>query len=166
MHTSPGPSLPEMLTAAGRHAASFTPATCDHARVAVVACMDRRLDLMSLFGLEAGQAYIIRNAGGLVTDDVRRSLAIAQWLLGVEEIVLVRHTGCGMLGLADDVLLDGLEQETGARPTWRPGGFPDLEAQLGSCLRTLAQDPHIPAGAAARGFVYDLATGQLHEVHR
>lgn len=153
-----------MLEAAARHAQDFTPARGGRSRVAVVACMDRRIDVMALFGLCAGDAYVIRNAGGLLTEDVRRSLAVAQHALGVEEILLVRHTGCGMCGLDDEVFLDALARATGQRPTWRPGGFGDVEEGLRQDLAALAEDPHVPAGAAARGFVYDVTDGTLTEV--
>ncbi|WP_250707957.1 carbonic anhydrase, partial [Actinomyces sp. 217892] len=159
-----GVTSASMLEAARRHAEAFTPARGAGARVAVVACMDRRLDVMSLFGLRAGEAYVIRNAGGLVTEDVRRSLAVAQHALGVEEVLLVRHTDCGMHGLDDEALLSALTEATGQRPTWRPGGFADLEEDLRRALASLARDPHVPAGATARGFVYDVVDGSLTEV--
>lgn len=164
MDLGTGPSADQALAAAARHATTFSPAACAHARLAIVACMDRRLDVMALFGLSAGEAYVIRNAGGILTQDVRRSLAIAQNVLGVEEIVLVHHTDCGMQGLDDQALLDSLEESSGQRPPWRPGGFADVEADLRQALAGLAADPHVPSGAAARGFVYDVATGALTEV--
>ncbi|WP_127841632.1 beta-class carbonic anhydrase [Actinomyces wuliandei] len=172
--TSPGtpdttPSAPTAATAleaARRYAASFTPARGEHASLAVVACMDRRLDVMSLLGLQAGDAYIIRNAGGVLTEDVRRSLAIAQHALGVQEILLIHHTDCGMSHLDDEVFTDSLERETGQRPTWRPGGFTDAAQDVRQALTGLAADPHVPDGASARGFVYDVATGELAEVQR
>lgn len=115
MELDTGPSTEQALSAAARHAASFRPARGTSARMAVVACMDRRLDVMDLFGLRAGEAYIIRNAGGVLTQDVRRSLAIAQSQLGVKDIVLVHHTDCGMLGLDDQELLHSLEPPGGLR---------------------------------------------------
>lgn len=153
-----------MLQAAARHAEDFAPARGMRSRVAVVACMDRRIDVMALFGLSAGDAYIIRNAGGLLTEDVRRSLTVAQHALGVEEILLVRHTDCGMCGLDDEAFLDELTRATGQRPAWRPGGFSDVEEDLRRALAALAEDPHVPAGARARGFVYDVTDGTLTEV--
>lgn len=153
-----------MLQAAERHARDFSPARGARSRVAVVACMDRRIDVMALFGLHAGDAYIIRNAGGLLTEDVRRSLTVAQHALGVEDILFVRHTDCGMRGLDDEAFLDELTRATGQRPSWTPGGFSDVEEDLRQDLAALAEDPHVPAGAAARGFVYDVADGGLTEV--
>lgn len=164
MHDHGEVSTDSMLEAARRHAEGFSPARGARSRVAVVACMDRRLDVMSLFGLRAGDAYVIRNAGGLVTEDVRRSLAIVQHALGVEEVIVVRHTQCGMQGLDDEALLDALTEATGERPAWHPGGFTDLEEDLRRDLAALARDPHVPAGATARGFIYDVADGTLTEV--
>ena len=128
--------------------------------------MDRRLDVMALFSLSSGDAYIIRNAGGILTDDVRRSLAIAQHVLGVEDIILLHHTDCGMHGMDDDLLRSSLAESTGIRPDWTPGGFACPETDLRRMLDALARDPHIPSGAAARGFIYDVATGGLTEVVR
>ncbi len=126
--------------------------------------MDFRLDPLAVLGLDDGEAYVIRNAGGVLTDDVRRSLAITQHALGVEEIALVHHTDCGMEGLTDQDFADRLAQRTGIRPTWRPGGFGSAEADLREMMAALASDPHVPAGQRARGFVYDVATGALTEV--
>lgn len=160
-----GPTTEEVLANAERYAQTFTP-VAPGARVAVVACMDNRLDVTRLLGLHNGDAYVIRNAGGILTDDVRRSLAIAQNALGVSEIVLIHHTDCGMNGLEDRAFADSLAEATGLRPTWRPGGFASAEADLREMLAALAADPHIPGGAAARGFVYDVADGELTEVAR
>ena len=125
--------------------------------------MDRRIDVPAVFGLEPGEAYIIRNAGGVVTDDVVRSLSVAQVLQGTTEILLVHHTDCGMCGVDDDALADRLEAETGVRPQWRAHGFTDVEADLRAGLARLATDPHVPFGGGARGFIYDVATGTLIE---
>ena len=164
-HNPTGPTTADLLGNAERYAASFSPVPgC--AKVAVVACMDNRLDVTRLLGLENGDAYVIRNAGGILTDDVRRSLAIAQNALGVQEIVLIHHTDCGMSGLADQPFADSLTQATGLRPTWRPGGFTSAEQDLREMLAGLAADPHVPGGASARGFVYDVADGSLTEVER
>ncbi|RJF41426.1 carbonic anhydrase [Actinomyces sp. 2119] len=163
------PSAPTAATAleAARHyAADFVPARGEHATLAVVACMDRRLDVMSLLGLQAGDAYVIRNAGGILTEDVRRSLAIAQHALGVQEILLIHHTDCGMSRLDDETFTDSLERETGQRPPWQPGGFTDAAQDVRQALAGLTADPHVPGGASARGFVYDVATGRLTEVQR
>ena len=126
--------------------------------------MDFRLDPLAVLGLDDGEAYVIRNAGGVLTDDVRRSLAITQHALGVEEIALVHPTDCGMEGLTDQDFADRLAQRTGIRPTWRPGGFRSAEADLREMMAALASDPHVPAGQRARGFVSDVATGALTEV--
>ncbi|BDA64958.1 beta-class carbonic anhydrase [Actinomyces capricornis] len=161
-----GPTAQQALSAARCHAEGFRPARGDSARLAVVACMDRRLDPMSLLGLQPGDAYVIRNAGGLLTEDVRRSLAIAQHLLGVEEILVVRHTDCGMTGLVDEELLEALTEATGRRPQWSPGGFTDVGQALSQDLADLAADPHVPGGATARGIIYDVTTGAITEVRR
>ena len=131
--------------------------------VAVVACMDARLDVYRILGLKDGEAHVIRNAGGVVTDDEIRSLAISQRLLGTREIILIHHTDCGMCGVDDDALADRLEAETGVRPQWRAHGFTDVEADLRAGLARLATDPHVPFGGGARGFIYDVATGTLIE---
>lgn len=128
--------------------------------------MDYRLNPLTVLGLTEGEAYVIRNAGGILTDDVRRSLAIAQHALGVEEIVLVHHTDCGMAGLRDQDLASRLAGATGIRPTWRPGGFASAEEDLREMMAALASDPHVPAGERARGLVYDVTTGTLTEVSR
>ncbi|WP_269471410.1 beta-class carbonic anhydrase [Actinomyces howellii] len=130
----------------------------------MVTCMDRRLDVMTLFDLQPGDAYVIRNAGGILTDDVRRSLAIAQHALGVEQVVLVHHTDCGMSRLDDEDFVARLARRTGVRPTWEPGGFRNVADDVRAALRELAADPHVPGGAAARGFVYDVGDGTLTEV--
>ena len=153
-----------MLAAARCHADDFRAPRPHHPSVVIVACMDRRLDVPAIFGLKAGEAYIIRNAGGVVTSDVIRSLCVAQVLLGTTEIALVHHTDCGMCGVDDDALANRLENTTGWRPAWRAHGFEDVEADVRAGLARLAADPHLPFGAAARGFVYDVATGRLTEV--
>jgi carbonic anhydrase len=132
--------------------------------VAVVACMDARLDIYRILGLEPGEAHVIRNAGGLVTDAEIRSLAISQRLLGTREIALIHHTGCGMLGLRDEDFLRSLEEETGARPDWEPGGFADLEQDVRESIRRIAASPFIPHKDQVRGFVYEVESGGLREV--
>lgn len=160
-----GPGTDDVLAAAERYTAGFQPVG-PGARLAVVACMDNRLDVTRLLGLAGGDAYVIRNAGGILTEDVRRSLAIAQNALGVEEILLIHHTDCGMSHLNDSEFASSLPERTGLRPTWRPGGFASAEQDLREMLTALAADPHVPAGAAARGFVYDVDNGRLTEVER
>lgn len=133
------------------------------AGVAIVACMDSRLDLFSLFGLELGEAHIIRNAGGLVTDDVLRSLAISQRFLGTEEIILVHHTGCGAHGLDDAAFVETLFAETGQRPGWKPGGFADPAEDVRESMARIEADPFL-VSKKVRGFVFDVADGRLEEV--
>ena len=133
-------------------------------KVAVVACMDSRMDVFAALGLAPGEAHVIRNAGGLVTEDTIRSLAISQRLLGTEEILLIHHTDCGMLSFTDEELRRTLEEETGTRPTWEPGAFTDLAGSVRQSIARIKSSPFIPRTDAVRGFVLDLATGRLEEV--
>ena len=133
-------------------------------KVAVVACMDSRLDVFAVLGLTPGDAHVIRNAGGLVTEDTIRSLTISQRLLGTEEILLIHHTDCGMLSFTDEDLCRTLEEETGARPTWAPGFFTDLADSVRQSIARIKASPFVPRTDAVRGFVLDLATGRLEEV--
>jgi carbonic anhydrase len=133
-------------------------------RVAIVTCMDARMDPLAMLGLRPGDAHVIRNAGGAVTDDAIRSLAISQRMLGTEEIVLIHHTGCGMLGVSDDAFRRALEAETGVRPAWAAEGFPDLEAEVRQSLARVAASPFLLRKDRVRGFVYDVETGRLREV--
>jgi carbonic anhydrase len=132
-------------------------------RVAVLACMDTRIDLFPMLGLQRGDAHLIRNAGGLVTDDAIRSLSVSQRLLGTEEIVVVMHEGCGLLGASDEAFAAALEVD-GARPSWRLGGFDDLEDTLRRGLRRLLASPELPARDHVSGFVFDPENGALREV--
>ncbi|MDQ3587581.1 MAG: carbonic anhydrase [Actinomycetota bacterium] len=132
-------------------------------KVAVVACMDARLDPARALGLEEGDAHVIRNAGGVVTDDEIRSLAISQTLLGTEEIILVHHTDCGMLSFTDDQLLAQLEESTGQRPEWAPRSFEDLDDDVRDSIRRIEESPFVPH-KNVRGFVYEVETGKLREV--
>jgi carbonic anhydrase len=132
--------------------------------VAVVACMDARLHPARFLGLEEGDAHVIRNAGGVVTDDVVRSLAISQRLLGTTEIVLVHHTDCGMLTFSDDQFRDAVEKDTGVRPPWSSEAFPDLEDDVRQSIRRIRESPFVPEKGSIRGFVFDVATGRLSEV--
>jgi len=132
--------------------------------VAVLACMDARLIPSRVLGLNEGEAHILRNAGGVVTDDAIRSLAISQHLLGTEEIILLHHTDCGMLTFTDDELAGRLENETGERPGWSAQAFSDLEADVRDSLTRLRQSPFIPKKDSIRGFVYDVKSGELREV--
>ncbi len=132
--------------------------------VAVVACMDARLNVYGLLGLEEGDAHVIRNAGGVVTDDEIRSLSISQHLLGTKEIVLIHHTGCGMLTFSDDEFADRLEAETGSRPSWKAEAFGDLDGDVRESIARIKASPFIPRKDSVRGFVYDVETGRLTEV--
>jgi len=132
--------------------------------LAVVSCMDSRIDLFSLLGLKIGDAHMIRNAGGLITDDSVRSLAISQRFLGTREIVLIHHTNCGLEGLDDDKLAADLEAETGGRPPWRAGGFTDPAEDVRRSIAILRSNPFIPSTDSVRGFVFDVKTGELIEV--
>jgi carbonic anhydrase len=133
-------------------------------KVAVLACMDSRLDPARVLGLEEGDAHVIRNAGGVVTDDALRSLAISQHELGTEEIVLLHHTKCGMQTFTDDEFAEKLERETGSRPEWRAHAFADLEQDVRDSIDTIRSSPFIPRTDSVRGFVYDVDTGRLREV--
>jgi carbonic anhydrase len=132
-------------------------------RVAVVACMDARMDMFALFGLGVGDAHIIRNAGGLVSDDAVRSLAISHRFLGTREIVLVHHTGCGLYRFDDEKFAAELEAETGHRPTWRAGGFADPFEDVRRSIELIRSDPFILHKDEVRGFVFDVDTGALTE---
>ena len=133
-------------------------------RLAVIACMDARLNPYELLGLQAGDAHVIRNAGGVVTDDEIRSLAISQRLLGTEEIMLIHHTDCGMLTFTDDQFSSALEEETGARPDWSAECFDDLDENIRESIARIKASPFIPKTDAVRGFVYEVETGALREV--
>ncbi|HWD75453.1 MAG TPA: carbonic anhydrase [Solirubrobacteraceae bacterium] len=133
-------------------------------KLAVVACMDARLNVYSVLGLQEGDAHVIRNAGGVVTDDAIRSLAISQRLLGTEEIVLVHHTGCGMLTFSDDEFRASIEQDTGIRPEWAAEAFADLDGGVHQSIARVKASPFIPNKESVRGFVYEVETGRLREV--
>jgi carbonic anhydrase len=133
-------------------------------KVAVLACMDARLDPARALGLEPGDAHVIRNAGGVVTEDAIRSLVISQRLLGTEEIVLIHHTGCGMLTFSDKAVLDQIEDEVGTRPDFALRSFPCLDQDVHESIATLRANPFLPHTDSIRGFVYDIETGALHEV--
>jgi len=132
--------------------------------LAVVACQDSRLDPQSLLGLGPGEAHYMRNAGGVVTDDMLRSLVISQRFLGTREIILIHHTDCGMLKFKDDDLLDDLQAETGMLPTWAVETFDDLDDDLRQSMRRIQTSPFIPYKDKVRGFVYEVETGRLREV--
>ena len=133
-------------------------------RIAVVACMDARLDTHRLLGLEEGDAHLIRNAGGAVTDDVIRSLTISQRLLGTREIVLIHHTDCGMLTFKDDELKSAILADTGIRPPFALEAFPDIAGDVRQSIARIKSSPFVPHKDAVRGFIYDVRTGRLSEV--
>lgn len=132
--------------------------------VAVVACMDARLNVYGILGLNEGEAHVIRNAGGVVTEDEIRSLAISQRLLGTTEIVLIHHTDCGMVTFTDDGFKKSIEEDTGLRPTWAAEAFPDADADVRQSIARIKANPFIPNKDSVRGFVFDVATGKLNEV--
>ena len=135
-------------------------------RLAVLACMDARLSIESMLGLQTGDAHIIRNAGGIVTEDVVRSLIISQQLLGTQEVVIINHTDCGMLSFKDDELLARLERETGTAvfAPRRFDAFANLEQNVRRQIERVRSHPWIPESIGVRGFIYDVKTGRLHEV--
>jgi carbonic anhydrase len=133
-------------------------------KVAVIACMDARLVPSRILGLEEGDAHVIRNAGGVVTDDEIRSLAISQRLLGTDEIVLVHHTDCGMLTFTDEEFAQQLEDETGVRPSWSAESFTDLDENVRESIARIKGSPFILRKDNVRGFVYEVETGRLREV--
>jgi carbonic anhydrase len=133
-------------------------------KVAVVACMDARLHVYGVLGLREGDVHVIRNAGGVVTDDVIRSLCISQRLLGTEEIILIHHTDCGMLTFTDDEVKQAIERDTGLRPHFALESFSDLEQDVRQSIRRIKASPFVPRRESVRGFIYDVATGRLREV--
>ena len=157
----------DLLAHAARHADGFQhgdlerpPAT----GVVIVACMDARVNLNRLLGIEEGDAHVIRNAGGIVTEHELRALAISQHKMGTTEIVVIHHTDCGVLGFSDDDFRRELEAETGVRPTWTDVGFDDLAGSVRESVATIEASPFIPHKESVRGFVYDVRTGALTEV--
>ena len=133
-------------------------------KLAVLACMDARLDPARVLGLQEGDAHVIRNAGGVVSDDALRSLAISQNLLGTEEIVLIHHTDCGMLTFTDEDFRGSIEQDTGVRPDWPVHTFDDLERNVRDSIDKIRNSPFIPRTDSIQGFVYEVETGRLREV--
>ena len=159
--------IDEYLDNNSAHAAEFSagdlsiPPTDE---IAIVACMDARLDVLAILGLDKGNAHIIRNAGGVVTDDVIRSLMISQRLLGTREIMLVHHTDCGMLTFTDAELEEAIEEETGTRPAFSIQSFSNLEESVRKSIAQIQASPFIPHKQVVRGFVYEVETGNLREV--
>ncbi|MGH3304782.1 MAG: beta-class carbonic anhydrase [Streptosporangiaceae bacterium] len=132
--------------------------------VAVVACMDARLNVYAILGLTEGDAHVIRNAGGVITDDEIRSLAISQRLLGTREIILMHHSDCGMLTFTDDGFKRAIQDDTGVKPAWAAEAFEDIEEDVRQSKARIAASPFVPHKDAIRGFVFDVATGKLNEV--
>ena len=160
-------STDEFVANAERYAASFDKRDlplppAKHS--AVVACMDARLNPYGVLGLSEGDAHVIRNAGGVVTDDVIRSLAISQRLLGTTEIVLIHHTGCGMLTFRDDEVKAQIEADTGIRPPFALESFGDVDADVRQSIARIKASPFVPNKDSIRGFVYEVETGRLREV--
>jgi carbonic anhydrase len=159
--------IDELLRSNEAYAASFDKGALPlppARKVAIVACMDARLDPYGALGLSEGDAHVIRNAGGEVTEDAIRSLAISQRLLGTEEIVLIHHTDCGMLTFKDDEFRRSIEEETGIRPEWAAEAFDDLDADVRQSIARIKASPFIPRKDSIRGFIYEVETGRLREV--
>jgi carbonic anhydrase len=157
----------ELLGNNERYAAGFDKADLPMPpakKLAVIACMDARIVVSRILGLEEGDAHVIRNAGGVVTDDEIRSLAISQRLLGTEEIVLIHHTDCGMLTFTDDEFKQSIQDDTGIKPEWAAEAFKDLDDDVRQSIARIKASPFIPHKDAVRGFVYEVETGKLREV--
>jgi carbonic anhydrase len=160
-------STDDLLANNDSYAASFDKADLPlppARKAAVIACMDARLNIDGMLGLSEGDAHVIRNAGGVVTDDAIRSLAISQRLLGTEEIILIHHTGCGMLTFTDDQFRADIEKDTGIKPTWAAEAFPDLDADVRQSIARVKASPFVPNKDSVRGFVYEVESGRLREV--
>ncbi len=157
----------ELLANAEKYAATFDKGDLPlppARHIAIVACMDARLNPYGLLGLSEGDAHVIRNAGGVVTADELRSLAISQRLLGTKEIILIHHTDCGMLTFTDDEFRAQVLADTGIKPAWAAEAFDDLDTDVRQSIARIKAEPAIPLKDAVRGFVYDVATGTLREV--
>ena len=160
-------STDECLSNAEAYAASFDKGDLPlppAKKLAVLACMDARLNPYGILGLQEGDAHVIRNAGGVVTDDEIRSLAISQRLLGTEEIILIHHTDCGMLTFTDDEFKRSLQDDVGIKPVWAVETFPDLDEDVKQSIARIKASPFIPNKDSVRGFVYEVETGNLREV--
>jgi carbonic anhydrase len=160
-------STDELLRNAEAYAASFDQGDLPlppARKLAVLACMDARVNPYGILGLREGDAHIIRNAGGVVTDDEIRSLAISQRLLGTEEIILIHHTDCGMLTFTDDEFKRSVQDDVGIKPEWAAEAFPDLDEDVRQSIARIQASPFIPRKDSVRGFVYEIETGRLREV--
>lgn len=157
----------ELLDNAKAYAASFDKGDLPlppGRKVAIVACMDARLNPYGLLGLQEGDAHVIRNAGGVITEDEIRSLTISQRLLGTEEIILIHHTDCGMLTFTDDAFKRSIQDETGIKPTWSAEAFADLDEDVRQSVARIKANPFVPRKDSVRGFIYDVTDGKLREV--
>jgi carbonic anhydrase len=157
----------ELLTNNDAYAAEFTKGELPlppAKHVAVLACMDARINVYGVLGLEEGEAHVIRNAGGVVTDDEIRSLSISQRLLGTKEIILIHHTDCGMLTFTDDEVKAQIHEDTGIRPTFALEAFADLDDDIRQSIARIQASPFVPRKDRVRGFVYEVETGKLREV--
>lgn len=157
----------ELLAANEQYAANFDKGDLPlppGRKIAIVACMDARLNPYGALGLKEGDAHIIRNAGGVVTDDEIRSLSISQRLLGTEEIVLIHHTDCGMQTFTDDEFKRSIQDETGIKPEWAAESFKDIDEDVRQSLARINASPFIPKKDSVRGFVYEVENGRLREV--
>jgi carbonic anhydrase len=157
----------ELLENARRYAADFDKGDLPlppGRGIAIVACMDARLNPYGLLGLSEGDAHVIRNAGGVITADEIRSLAISQRLLGTREIVLIHHTDCGMLTFTDDEFRAQVLADTGIKPEWAAEAFSDLDTDVRQSIERIKASPFIPDKSSVRGFVYDVKSGKLNEV--
>jgi carbonic anhydrase len=161
------PNTDELLEYNARYVDSFSDVDLNlkpRRRLAIVACMDSRMDIFQILGLGHGEAHIIRNAGGVVTDDVVRSLVLSQRFLGTREIILLHHTNCGLQQVATDDLLEELEAETGIRPSWSIEAFKDPYQDVRQSIRRLQLTPFVAHKDHIRGFVYQVEDGRLVEV--
>jgi carbonic anhydrase len=156
----------DLLANNDRYAEGFTgPLPLPPAKqIAILACMDARLNVYAILGLTEGEAHVIRNAGGVVTDDEIRSLAISQRLLGTREILLIHHTDCGMLTFTDDQFKRAIQEETGIKPSWAAEAFTDLDEDVRQSIARIKASPFIPHKNSVRGFIFDVSTGKLGEV--
>jgi carbonic anhydrase len=155
-----------LLTRATERGPAPVPDVMPHgAKIAVLACMDARMDVYSILDLRPGDAHVIRNAGGAATDDAIRSITISQRLLGTTEVILLHHTECGMMTFSDDDFRRKIESEVGIRPPWAAEAFGDLEADVRQSIARIAASPFVPHRDKIRGFVYQVDKGTLTEVH-
>jgi carbonic anhydrase len=146
------------------HGAPGVPTPVPGLHVALVTCMDARIKVFDVFGLKHGEIHILRNAGGIVTDDVIRSLAISQRKLRTREVIVMQHTSCGMMTITEDGFRDELEEDTGLRPTWAIEAFTDVENSVRQSLARVRRSPFLKLTSEVRGFVYDVHTAKIHEV--